>query len=375
MRLHRHIFFQILVATIFTVALFVFVLVVGNALREVVGLLASGRLTWGLFLFLIAVLIPGVVPYALPLGLLTAVLLVLGRMSAQNEILAMKAAGFSLFRITAPVFAVALLGTVMAAAISFYYAPVADITYRETLANVVRNDPLRFLQPRTFIRDFPGFVIYVGERKGGELHDFFIWELGQGGKVTRFIKAESGYFSYDEAADAIIIHLVDATAEMRRDSDPENLQDPGLPVLVFQETAIRLPLAQILGPGQQSYKLSLLPLGELWELRTQALADGDSEDAFRRRIDVQTAIQRKFAFSFSVLSLCLIAIPLGIKASRSETYANIAIALALSMSFYLLTIVISWTEKNPALRPDLLIWIPNFLFQAAGITLFLRANR
>ncbi len=362
-------------ATIFTVALFVFVLVVGNALREVVGLLASGRLTWGLFLFLIAVLIPGVVPYALPLGLLTAVLLVLGRMSAQNEILAMKAAGFSLFRITAPVFAVALLGTVMAAAISFYYAPVADITYRETLANVVRNDPLRFLQPRTFIRDFPGFVIYVGERKGGELHDFFIWELGQGGKVTRFIKAESGYFSYDEAADAIIIHLVDATAEMRRDSDPENLQDPGLPVLVFQETAIRLPLAQILGPGQQSYKLSLLPLGALWELRTQALADGDSEDAFRRRIDVQTAIQRKFAFSFSVLSLCLIAIPLGIKASRSETYANIAIALALSMSFYLLTIVISWTEKNPALRPDLLIWIPNFLFQAAGITLFLRANR
>ena len=92
-------------------------------------------------------------------------------------------------------------------------------------------------------------------------------------------------------------------------------------------------------------------------------------------MDVQIAIQKKIAFSFSVLSLCIFAIPLGIKASRSETYANFGISLALAMAYFMLTIMISWTEKNPALRPDLLVWIPNLIFQFFGFFMLWRANK
>lgn len=374
--LHRYIFRQVLLATIIAVGLFVFVLVAGNILREVLGLLASGRLGWGLFAYLLAILIPGVIPYALPLGLLFATLLVLGRLSAQSEILAMKAAGLSLWRICAPILLLAVLGTVLAVIIGFYYAPLADSTYRQTLANIVRQDPIRFIQPRTFIDDFPGFVIYVDSREGGQLRDFSIWEFGDDGKAQNFVQAETGEFTYAEEEDAIILTLRDGTGEKRSTDDPENFLQH-IPVANFESLSLRLPLEKILGQREGSQKLSLMTLDQLLAQRRDYLnaEQADAPEAFEKRIEVQTALQKKLAFSFSVLSLCIFAIPLGIKASRSETYANFAIALALAMSYFMLTIVVSWLEKRPALRPDLLIWLPNFIFQALGFTLLWRANR
>lgn len=365
-------------ATLFAVGLFVFVLVAGNALRDIVGLLAAGRLDWGMFAFLIVVLIPGVVPYALPLGMLTAILLVLGRMSAQGEILAMKAAGLSLPRIAAPIFLLAVLGTLLAAGISFYYAPLAHTTFRETVFNAVRDDPTRFIEPRTFIRDFPGLVIFMEGQDGDTLQNFHIWELDEHGKTRRFVRAESGFFRYLPEEQAMLLTLQRGTGEQRPSSDPEALRE-NLPVGVFEELQLRLSLSEILGARQFHRKLSLHTLQELVALRRESLSQQleaeTLEQGFTQRIAVQYAIQHKLAFSFGVLSLAILAIPLGIKVGRSETHANLAVALALAMVYFVFTVFISWLETSPHLRPDLLIWLPNFLFQGIGWTLFLRACR
>lgn len=81
-----------------------FVLVVGNLVKEVMGDLAAGRMSIGFFLQIVALIIPGVIPYALPLGMLTGILLVFGRMSAQSEVVAIKACGRSIYTMAAPVF-------------------------------------------------------------------------------------------------------------------------------------------------------------------------------------------------------------------------------------------------------------------------------
>ena len=77
--LNKYILRQVAGAAFMTVALFVFVLVLGNVMKEVVGDLAAGRLSIGFFLYIVALLIPGVIPYALPMGMLTGILLVFGR--------------------------------------------------------------------------------------------------------------------------------------------------------------------------------------------------------------------------------------------------------------------------------------------------------
>ena len=100
--LQRYLFKQFFFTSLNTIGLFVFVLIVGNALKEVLPLLASGKIEWSFFFNTLFHLIPSMVAYALPLGMLTATLLVLGKLSSQNELIAMKASGLSLYYILAP---------------------------------------------------------------------------------------------------------------------------------------------------------------------------------------------------------------------------------------------------------------------------------
>ena len=107
--LHRHILKEILLATGMAMGLFIFVLLMGNALRDVAELVAAGKLGVGIFFKLIGLLIPYVAAYALPLGMLTGTLIALGRLSSQQEIVAMKAAGISLYQIASPVFLISFI--------------------------------------------------------------------------------------------------------------------------------------------------------------------------------------------------------------------------------------------------------------------------
>lgn len=362
-----------------TVALFVFVLVLGNILKEVMGDLTAGRLSISFFLYIVALIIPGVIPYALPMGMLTGILLVFGRMSAQSEIVAMKACGRSIFAMAAPVFFIAICASIFSVAINFYYAPAANHAYKTALKNVIRANPLQFIQPGSFIRDFPGYVIYANSAEGKELVSFRIWELDKQGRAKISIQSERGVLSYDDKNDEIVLTLKNGSAERSRGDDPENLRKP-LPSARFDELLIKLPLNDIIGSMDKGGKrLKRMTFGELMQARKtwhpRPIEQTTPELAYRDKIEVQLQIQKNIAMAFSIFSMVVLAVPLGIKASRTETFANLAIALALAMTYYIMTVVISWLEKYPTLRPDILIWLPNLIFQATGAILIWRASK
>ena len=93
------------------------------------------------------------------------------------------------------------------------------------------------------------------------------------------------------------------------------------------------------------------------------------------RLSLQVHIQKNFALAFSVFSLTVFGVPLAIQIGRKETYANLGIALVIAMTYYFLIIMVSWLEHIPTLRPDLLIWLPNFIFQGVGLWMIYRASR
>lgn len=375
--LHRYILKSVALASLMAVSLFAFVLLIGNALRDVVGLVADGQLGAGLFVRLLLLLVPYVVAFALPLGILTGVLLVLGRLSAQREITAMRSAGLSLFQIASPIVFLAIAGIAFSVVVNFYYAPAARTQYRQDLQQAIRQNPLNFIVEKTFVRHFPGYVIYVGEKEGDRLEDVWLWELDDRRRVRHFIRAQSGGVTFDTESESLFLTLEEGSVERRSESDPEDVRNLGA-APGFGQWAIRLPLGEILGRRTVNRKLSMMTFNEVLNERhrlREALREEPGERHEAALMRVQMSIQERFANAYAILSLAMIAIPLGITIQRKETSANLGIALALALTFYLLMVTIGWFERMPHLRPDLLMWVPNILFQAFGIWLFFRSER
>ncbi|MCM2276299.1 MAG: LptF/LptG family permease [Candidatus Didemnitutus sp.] len=377
--LHRHIFANVALTCLASVGLFAFVLMIGNALRDLLGYVLAGQLELLTFLRLIGLLVPFVISYALPMGVLTGVLLVLGRMSSDREITAIRASGVSVAGISAPIFFFALLGTGLSLLVNFQFMPAARTAYQQELAAAVRKNPLSFIVPKTFIRDFPGIVIYAGEKRGeNTLLDFWIWEIDGQGRVKRFARAQSGRLIYDEEGNKLRLTVFNAQVEVRNERDLEDFvsespQDPSMERATFD-----LPLDRVTGSRTVRTKLKWLTFAQLmseWERLGRTDPQVPAEERARQRMKVQIVIQEKASMAFSVLSFALLAIPLGIKVSRKETSANLGLALALAMAYYFSTVVVGWFDNKPDLRPDLLMWMPNIVFQALGIWMFRKVDR
>lgn len=377
--LDRYIFKSVLGSCLVAVALFGFVLMLGNAIRDLLSYVLAGQLPLTTFGELLLLLVPFVVSYALPMGMLTGVLLTLGRLSADSEITAMRATGISLTRIARPVIILGILGMVAGLYINFEAMPKARQQYQRELANTVRANPLSFIVPRTFIREFPGFVIYVGEKRGPVLRDFWLWELDNEQRVSRLVRAESGRFDYDENDNALLLTLLNAQVEARDARNPEDFTKPPMVATFEKSDQVRLPLDNLFGRSAVRKKLKWMTYGQLEteaaRLDAMTVAPEEAEEHARNQMKIKLTVQEKVQNAVAMLAFALIGVPLGIKVSRRETSANLGVAVALSLGYYFLTVMINWFDRLPQYRPDLMFWLPNLIFLAIGFWLFRRLER
>ena len=376
--LHRHILKEILVSTFLAMGLFIFVLLVGNILKDVAGLLANGKLEFVTFLKLVGYLIPYVASFALPLGMLTGTLIAIGRLSSQQEIVAMKAAGVSLYQIASPVFLLSFVGMVMAVLTNLHYGPQSRLASKQLIAEAITQNPVGFIEEKRFVNDFPGYVIYMGDREGSIMKDFWIWELDNNKRVSRFVRAEEGELRFDKVANELVLDLKNSVAEIRSKGDEGGFART--PETLFAEDfPIALPLDQVFGNKgkKQRVKTKQMTFSQLMERRELLLIEEaeTGEKMSKERLKVQVHVQKNFAMAFSVFSLAVFGVPLAIQLGRKETSANLGIALVIVLSYYFLMVTVSWMEDSPALRADILIWIPNLIFQSVGFWLMRQASR
>lgn len=376
--LDRFIFKSVLGSCLAAVGLFGFVLMLGNAIRDLLGYVLSGQLPPAVFVQLLLLLVPFVISYALPMGILTGILLTLGRLSADSEITAMRAVGVSLGRVARPVLLLGVLGTLTTLYVNFEAMPRARMEYQRQLSKVVETNPLGFVVPRTFIRDFPGFVIYIGAKDGDALRDFWLWELDADQRVVRLVRAASGRFTYEPSDNSLLLTLQQAQVESRRARDPEDFSAPPLVGTFDRTEQARLPLDSLFNRTPVEQKLKWMTVAELQAEWTNLAAEPPADQAARRELDRlrwKLTVQDKFQGGLVVFAFALIGVPLGIKVSRRETSANLGVAVIIALGYHVMTATVSSLDQRPDLRPDLLYWLPNLMLLALGLWLFSRIDR
>ena len=377
--LDRHVLTETAVAGGAATGAFVFVMVAGNILTQVSSAIASGRVSGWEGLELVGLLIPGVLPYAMPLGLLTGVLIAFGRMSSQQELTAMKASGRSLGRIARPALLLAGGLALLSAWLNLEVSPSANTEYRRLLVGSAKDNPASVIVPGKLNRQFPGMVIRAAERDGEVLRDFWRWSVDERGRLTQTVHAREARLApgVNSKGEGILrVELTDARLEKRQPGD-ETFASPSS-FIQARTTSLEFAASGIFKDGENfQRKLRWLTTSELldaidqgWEVAPNATR----KEKAQGRMLATTQLMSHLAGAFSVFSLAFLAVPLAVRVGRSETFVNAAVALGVALSYYLLTSMAAYV-KDPDLRPDLLIWLPNIVVIGLAWSLLRRASR
>jgi lipopolysaccharide export system permease protein len=396
---------QILATTVMTVAVFAFVLLLGNIMKEILSLLVNGQASFLLVGKAFLLLVPFVLVFALPMGMLTATLLLFGRLSADQELTAMRSGGISLFSLTAPVLALSMLMSMLCAWINLDIAPYCRSTYKQLIRSVDVGRLTDLLQPGVPMTDIPDQFIQIEERKEvGEM------VLLRGIRYVKFeedipvydILAEGGTLEANESNNQLFLSMTNCTVFQRNLSDSKDFEpgkseldesnwfltkmseySPSVFTIDRDSTVFRKPklhhmsfrqLQQEMKERQElADDLRALPSFDVENMRTELAAN--VRKPFDPITPVKVQMHRQIAFSYACFAFTLIGIPLGIRAHRRETSIGIAIALMLVAVYYGFVVLANALENHGEWAPHLIMWFPNFLFQAVGCVLFWRANK
>ena len=366
----RQIFFSTAAATIFATISLALLFLAGNAIRDAMQLFIGGKIDILFLLRTLITFVPAAFAYALPIGTVIAVLSVIGRMAADCEIIALETAGLSKARMAAPVFAWSCICCAIAFGATLFAAPYATYSYKRQLQEYIRRDPIRFLRPHTFIRDFPNCIIYAGGRSGPAMTNLHIWEIGPGAIPKTVLHAASGEFSMGDDDLSLRVQLRDGFMEYI------TVDGPGK-TMSFDNFLFRIDCDRIFSEEQVSEKrLRYMTLFELIAARDSwspsGTISGERSDEQRRRDRnvVNFAIQQNISTAFAIIPLSLIAFHMALKFSRREASINGAIAIGLCMAYYSVSIAISWMQGSSCVRADWIIWTPCLCLLAIAAWLF-----
>jgi lipopolysaccharide export system permease protein len=382
--LHQYLTRQVFATLLLTVSVFTAVLLVGNALREILTLLASSHISPLVLAKAFLYLIPFVWVFALPMGMLTATLLVFGRFSADQELTAARASGVSLLSLITPVLLLSLLCCGLSAWFNMDLGPRCRVAYLQ-LINQLKSELVNAQLPEgRFIRDFPGYIFYVDKNNGGQLENVMIYRLENETNVNMTIRAVRGQLKPGREKNQLLLDLFDArTIAATKATNSVIVSFPSLsldlsPTAVTNKTTKpRISDMTFLQLRQELRDLENLSFSSGTnspaQLKEQLAALRKQQKDFIE--PVRVAMHREIAFSFACFGFTLVGIPLGIRVHRRETNIGIAMALMLVIVYYAFIMLGASLSARPELFPHLILWLPNFIFQAVGVVLLWRANR
>lgn len=375
--LDRYVTRQLLITATFAVSILSVVLVLGDALKRLLSLLVDRNVPLEFILTFLAYILPFSLTFTIPWGFLTAVLLVFGKMSAENELIALRSSGVSIPRICASVFVLAMVCVGVCLWINLDVAPTAKVRMNDTAYEIATNNPLAMFASDKVIDEFPGKRIYVEQNDGPELHNILVYEMNEESVPMRVVYARRGVLKTDHEHNQLLLNLFDARFEERDEKDPSDLTRIRQGATV-QETTFPISLEELQEKNRKRKGLGSMTLDELQKRIHQQQVAGENPDKKQSQGDLseaRTEVSKRFSLSLASLAFALIGVPLAITAHRKETSAGFVLSLAVAFVYFFFIILADTVHNNPKAHPELLVWTPNVLFMALGIWLFYRLSR
>jgi len=358
--IHNYMLKEFFAALILSIFILTFVMMLGNIVY-LVGLIMSKGVPALTILKLLFYMTPYSFQFVFPIAIIAALLLSLGRLSSDNEIISIRASGMSTLRLILPFLVLGVVFSLFSIVLHDRITPTAHLKRRQIMMEIGSKNPAIALEPGIFINSFDKYIIFVYEVNGNKFRHIRIYEPQGEDKPPRTIIAKRGEFIAIPEKNIVKLKLIDGTSDEINPTDPNSLYK-----MNFHTYFMTLDFAQGASAAGISKKAKDMTLRELWaevqQLRKMKIDDDPIATEFHKRI----------AMSFSSLIFFLIGVPLGIITRRREKAANIALAVMVVGIYFILTLCVEALSKQGNLSPSSGMWIPNIIFGAIGMFLSIK---
>jgi LPS export ABC transporter permease LptG/LPS export ABC transporter permease LptF len=311
--------------------------------------------------------LPHIVVLTIPMALLLGILIAVGRLSADSEIVAMRSAGVSTARVYRPVFLFSFTIFLLTLGLMLYAVPYGNTAFRAMKAELAASSVSGQLKPRVFYDEYENLVMYVNDLDptNDQWKGVFVSNSSTPDRQQTVI-ARAGNLTSVPSVKQVWLDLESAETHVyspsRRDRY-ERSRNATQRLLIYDGLQSS---GRELRSGRDYRSMYL---GELLaELRRNDI------DPLDRRL-AAVAVHKKFAFPFACIAFGLVGLPLGITNRRGGKSSGFSLSIGIILFYY---VVISTGEdlaRKGSLSPSVAMWAPNLLLLLLGIYLMLRAGR
>jgi LPS export ABC transporter permease LptF/LPS export ABC transporter permease LptG len=361
--LDRYIIREILLPFAIALVVLTFVLIIPFIIEQAEQFIQKG-VAWSTILQVMATLVPATLGLTIPMALLVAALIGLGRLASDREIVVLMACGVSPYRLLRPVL---LFGAVAALATLYVlveWIPNANQSYREIIARVVADRAEQQVRPRVFFEDFPNTVLYVREiSPANGWQDVIAADTRNPAQPTIWI-ARTGRMVVDRTAQTIHMTLLDGSQHTTKGGEPANYE-----IARFKEMTLALDPQTVFprtGPARGEREMSIP------ELREQiAMLAGRNLPHHNLVVE----IHKKFSIPVACLVFALLAVGLGVTNRREGKLASFVLGIGVIFVYYVIMFGAHAMTKGGLIPAWSAMWLPNLLLGGAGVALLLSRSR
>ena len=369
--LSRYVFREILTSSFLATALATFVIFL-KGIGDLFGLLvhsAKGLAVVELF----ALSLPPILLLSVPFGVLVGILVGLGRLSTDNEIIAMRSAGVSSRIVVAPVLTFAFAAMIFSGACAIWLNPLA-LRAELKIANAAAASQLTAnVEPRVFEEKFTNdnTVLYVDDVKTetGSVADWYRVFIAD---LTPPAERKTGMKEAQPGPRVTVAREALAVPDVKNNRIQLTLRDYG-----FHEAPYHSIAAHFIHRARAAARPGSKPPSRLRTCAHQGARSIHSQDSGKRRRtephDSRIELHRRFALPVACLMLAMVGIPLGTSSRKGGRSAGYIWAIFLAFfGYYLSYITLTGLARSHSMGVELASWLPNAAFGLAGIVMIAR---
>lgn len=344
-----------------SVGIFTFIMVLSR-LGKLTDLVINKGVGISDIVLLIVYSAPTYLTFTLPMAFLLSTIVVLGRQSSENELLALKANGIDLRNLFAPVLALAAAIFLIGTADTTFLLSKSSEAFRNTLITVAKKGISIDDREGVFNDSIPGIVVYIDkvDTKTRNLSGIIISD-DRDDAMKQTIAAEKGLVNLDVNSFDLSFLLENGTVH-RWEKEHDVYRSLSFKNYVFSMNLMNvLPYRGEL--RKRPYEMNIA------ELRRAILKAKPSS-----QYDLLLEIYKKFSIPFSSMAFVPLIVPLGIRRKTEGKFSGVVYSLFLFLSYYVLTAFTENIGKSMHAPPVIVAFVPNILFCLTGFYLMRELN-